>query len=94
MPTFNESRLVTVWSGFSVKWYVQLFRGYGESGRGRVRKYVHDAEEAKVLGSDPATDIAVPRMRFGKISEMNTQITEPCPKACAAMNTTSPPSTR
>ena len=24
--SFNESRLVTVWSGFSVKWYVQLFR--------------------------------------------------------------------
>jgi putrescine transport system permease protein len=24
--SFNENRLVTVWSGFSVKWYVQLFR--------------------------------------------------------------------
>ena len=24
--SFNESRLVTVWSGFSVKWYVALFR--------------------------------------------------------------------
>ena len=24
--SFNESRLVTVWSGFSVKWYVELFR--------------------------------------------------------------------
>ena len=23
--SFNESRLVTVWSGFSVKWYVELF---------------------------------------------------------------------
>lgn len=24
--SFNESRLVTVWSGFSIKWYVELFR--------------------------------------------------------------------
>ena len=24
--SFNESRLVTVWSGFSVKWYAELFR--------------------------------------------------------------------
>ena len=24
--SFNESRLVTVWSGFSVKWYFELFR--------------------------------------------------------------------
>ena len=24
--SFNESRLVTVWSGFSVKWYGELFR--------------------------------------------------------------------
>ena len=24
--SFNESRLVTVWSGFSVKWYYELFQ--------------------------------------------------------------------
>ncbi|UHD16272.1 ABC transporter permease subunit [Thiocapsa bogorovii] len=24
--SFNESRLVTVWTGFSIKWYVELFR--------------------------------------------------------------------
>ena len=24
--SFNESRLVTVWSGFSVQWYGELFR--------------------------------------------------------------------
>ena len=24
--SFNESRMVTVWSGFSVKWYGELFR--------------------------------------------------------------------
>ena len=27
--SFNESRLVTVWSGFSVKWYGELFRDQG-----------------------------------------------------------------
>ena len=37
--------------------------------------------------------IAAPRMRFGKISEMNTQMTEPWPKACAAMKTSRPTST-
>ena len=24
--SFNESRLVTVWAGFSTKWYVELFQ--------------------------------------------------------------------
>jgi len=27
--SFNESRLVTVWAGFSTKWYVELFRNQG-----------------------------------------------------------------
>ncbi|MGE0502831.1 MAG: ABC transporter permease [Rhizobiaceae bacterium] len=27
--SFNESRLVTVWGGFSTKWYVELFRNQG-----------------------------------------------------------------
>lgn len=27
--SFNESRLVTVWSGFSTKWYVELFSNQG-----------------------------------------------------------------
>jgi phosphoribulokinase len=31
------------------------FGEYGETGRGQVRKYVHDADEAKELGSDPGT---------------------------------------
>ena len=35
--SFNESKLATVWSGFSFKWYVKLFndaryRGAGASG--------------------------------------------------------------
>jgi len=33
----------------------RTFGEYGETGRGQVRKYVHDAEEAKELGSDPGT---------------------------------------
>ncbi len=32
-----------------------LFRDYGEGGRGRVRKYLHDHEEAKPYGQDPGT---------------------------------------
>ena len=27
--SFNESRLVTVWAGFSTKWYVSLFSNRG-----------------------------------------------------------------
>ena len=27
--SFNESRLVTVWSGFSTKWYRELFNNQG-----------------------------------------------------------------
>ena len=33
----------------------RCFGAYGESGGGQVRKYVHDAEEAKELGSPPGT---------------------------------------
>lgn len=33
----------------------QLFRTYGESGRGRVRKYLHDAEEAAPYDQEPGT---------------------------------------
>ncbi len=32
-----------------------LFREYGERGRGQVRKYLHDAEEAKPYGQPPGT---------------------------------------
>jgi phosphoribulokinase len=32
-----------------------LFRGYGETGRGRARKYLHDAEEARRHGQAPGT---------------------------------------
>jgi len=32
-----------------------LFREYGQRGRGQVRKYLHDAEEAKPYGQQPGT---------------------------------------
>lgn len=32
-----------------------LFRNYGETGRGKVRKYLHDAEEAAPFGQEPGT---------------------------------------
>ena len=33
----------------------ELFRRYGEAGTGRVRNYVHDAEEAALYGQEPGT---------------------------------------
>ncbi|MGH3889728.1 MAG: phosphoribulokinase, partial [Pseudonocardiaceae bacterium] len=33
----------------------ELFRQYGENGRGRVRKYLHDEEEAAPYGQPPGT---------------------------------------
>jgi phosphoribulokinase len=35
----------------------QLFKGYGESGQGKVRRYLHDAEEAAPYKQDPGTFI-------------------------------------
>ncbi len=34
-----------------------LFRGYGETGQGKVRRYLHDAEEAAPFGQEPGTFI-------------------------------------
>lgn len=33
----------------------RTFGEYGETGRGQVRKYIHDADEAKELGGEPGT---------------------------------------
>jgi len=33
----------------------QTFRDYGETGQGQVRRYIHDAGEAKELGGEPGT---------------------------------------
>jgi phosphoribulokinase len=35
----------------------QLFKGYGEAGQGKVRRYLHDAEEAAPYQQDPGTFI-------------------------------------
>ena len=32
-----------------------LFREYGQDGRGQVRKYLHDAQEARPFGQEPGT---------------------------------------
>ncbi|MBI4294104.1 MAG: phosphoribulokinase [Betaproteobacteria bacterium] len=42
-----------------------LFRGYAESGRGRVRKYLHDEDEAAPYGQDPGTFTAWEEIREG-----------------------------
>src|SRR3954470_21673531 len=33
----------------------KLFRGYGESGAGQIRKYLHNDEEAAPYGQEPGT---------------------------------------
>lgn len=51
--SFNESRLVTVWSGFSVKWYVELFKNQGlkDAAWVTLRVGVLSATIATVLGT-------------------------------------------
>ncbi|WP_439273586.1 ABC transporter permease [Pseudochrobactrum sp. HB0163] len=51
--SFNESRLVTVWSGFSVKWYIELFKNQGlkDAAWVTVRVGILSATIATVLGT-------------------------------------------
>lgn len=51
--SFNESRLVTVWSGFSVKWYVALFSNQGlkDAAWVTVRVGLLSATIATILGT-------------------------------------------
>ncbi|RCS24644.1 ABC transporter permease subunit [Phyllobacterium salinisoli] len=51
--SFNESRLVTVWAGFSTKWYVALFhnRGLMDAAWVTARVGVLSASVATVLGT-------------------------------------------
>ncbi len=51
--SFNESRLVTVWSGFSVKWYAALFSNQGlkDAAWVTLRVGVLSATIATVLGT-------------------------------------------
>jgi len=51
--SFNESRLVTVWAGFSTKWYVQLFSNQGlmDAAWVTARVALLSASVATVLGT-------------------------------------------
>ena len=62
--SFNESRLVTVWGGFSTKWYVELFNNQGLMDAAWVTARVAfvSASIATVLG----TLAALVLVRFGR----------------------------
>jgi len=62
--SFNESRLVTVWGGFSTKWYVELFQDQQMLGAALVslRVGIYSATIATVLG----TLSALIMVRFGR----------------------------
>jgi phosphoribulokinase len=45
----------------------RVFGEYAESGRGQVRRYIHDAAEAKELGGDPGTFTAWQPMSDGDL---------------------------
>nr|WP_246232696.1 ABC transporter permease [Aurantimonas aggregata] len=51
--SFNESRLVTVWTGFSTRWYVQLFDNQGlmDAAWVTIRVGLLSASVATVLGT-------------------------------------------
>ena len=62
--SFNESRLVTVWAGFSTKWYGELFRNQGlmDAAWVTIRVSLLSATIATVLG----TLAALALQRHGK----------------------------
>lgn len=51
--SFNESRLVTVWAGFSFKWYVEMFNNQGlmDAAWVTIRVALLSASVATVLGT-------------------------------------------
>ena len=51
--SFNESRLVTVWGGFSTKWYVEVFsnQGFMDAAWVTVRVALLSASLATILGT-------------------------------------------
>lgn len=63
--SFNESRLVTVWGGFSTKWYVELFRNEAilDAAWVTIRVALISATIATVLGTLAAVAL-VRRGRF------------------------------
>ncbi|MCD2183379.1 ABC transporter permease [Rhizobium sp. GN54] len=57
--SFNESRLVTVWAGFSTKWYVSLFNNQGlmDAAWVTIRVALLSATIATVLGTMAALSL-------------------------------------
>jgi putrescine transport system permease protein len=57
--SFNESRLVTVWAGFSTKWYGELFRNQGlmDAAWVTIRVALLSASIATVLGTLAAVSL-------------------------------------
>ncbi len=57
--SFNESRLVTVWAGFSTKWYVALFNNQGlmDAAWVTIRVALLSATVATVLGTMAALSL-------------------------------------
>ncbi|MBB3979219.1 putrescine transport system permease protein [Rhizobium azooxidifex] len=57
--SFNESRLVTVWAGFSIKWYVSLFNNQGlmDAAWVTIRVALLSATIATVLGTMAALSL-------------------------------------
>ncbi|MTI15731.1 ABC transporter permease [Rhodobacteraceae bacterium RKSG542] len=66
--SFNESRLVTVWAGFSTKWYVELFRNEQllQAAWVTLRVAVTSATLATVLGTMAAMALTRQRRFFGR----------------------------
>lgn len=64
--SFNESRMVTVWSGFSTKWYVELARNQAflESALLSLKVAAFSATLALILG----TLAALALVRFGRFA--------------------------
>ncbi len=62
--SFNESRLVTVWAGFSTKWYGQLLNNQGllDAGWVTIRVALFSATLSTVLG----TLAAITLVRYGR----------------------------
>ncbi len=62
--SFNESRLVTVWAGFSNKWYVEMLRNQAllDAAWETIRVALISATVATVLG----TMAAIALVRFGR----------------------------
>ena len=73
--SFNESRLVTVWSGFSTKWYVELFQNQQILGAAKLSLQIAavNATGAVILGT--LVGLALARFRRFKGRTLLTGMT-------------------